>query len=80
MSFRNQNKITSLTRFKDLDSLGELYGAVTNRYNFKPNHHEGKITGLAAYGEYSRAVDVLFQYVSVVNGEVSIKNLSGLQL
>ena len=79
VSFRNGNKITNLTRFKDLDSLGELYGAVTNRYNFKPNHHEGKITGLAAYGEYSRAVDVLLQYVSVINGEVSIKNLSGLR-
>jgi carbamoyltransferase len=79
VSFRNQDKITSLARFKDLDSLGELYGAVTNRYNFKANHHEGKITGLAAYGEYSRAVDVLQGYVSVINGEVSLKNLSGLR-
>jgi carbamoyltransferase len=79
VSFRNQNKIVNLTRYKDLDSLGELYAAVTNRYNFKANHHEGKITGLAAFGEYSRAVDILFEYVSVINGEVSIKNLRGLR-
>lgn len=57
-----------LARFKNLDSLGHLYSAVTRAYSFKPLHHEGKITGLAAFGNYSKAVDVLLKYVNVVNG------------
>ena len=79
VSFKNQNEITKLTRFKDLDSLGELYSSVTKRYNFKANHHEGKITGLAAFGNYSKAVDVLLKYVSVSSGNIDIKNLKGFK-
>jgi carbamoyltransferase len=79
VSFKKENKITSLARFKDLDSLGELYSAVTNKYNFKPGHHEGKITGLAAYGNYSSAVDVLYRHVSITNGKIEIENLKGLK-
>ena len=30
-------------------SLGNFYGAVTKALGYKPNRHEGKITGLAAY-------------------------------
>ena len=33
------------------NSLGYLYSAVTEGYGFKHNRHEGKITGLAAYGD-----------------------------
>ena len=79
VSFKNQNEITKLTRFKDLDSLGELYSSVTKRYNFKANHHEGKITGLAAFGNYSKAVDVLLKYVSVSSGNIDIKHLKGFK-
>ncbi len=79
ISFKQSNKITKLTRFKDLDSLGELYSSVTKRYNFKANHHEGKITGLAAFGSYSKAVDVLLKYVSISSGNIEIKNLKGFK-
>jgi carbamoyltransferase len=46
-------------RFKELasassfDSLGNLYSYVTEFCGFKAGRHEGKITGLAAYGEAS---------------------------
>ncbi len=33
------------------DSLGQLYQAVTLVLGFRPNRHEGKVTGLAAMGE-----------------------------
>jgi carbamoyltransferase len=33
------------------DSLGTLYGAVTEVLGFRPNRHEGKVTGLAAMGQ-----------------------------
>lgn len=60
--------IENLARISSLDSLGSLYSAVTARYNFTPGYHEGKITGLAAFGGYSQAVDVLLEYVVVENG------------
>ena len=36
-------------------SLGTFYRRVTQALGFKPNRHEGKIVGLAAYGDPSRA-------------------------
>ena len=33
------------------DSLGTLYAAVTEVLGFRPNRHEGKVTGLAAMGQ-----------------------------
>jgi carbamoyltransferase len=45
--------IQVLARIPAADSLGHVYSAVTNRYGFKINRHEGKITGLAAYGDAS---------------------------
>lgn len=39
-------------------SLGQFYGAITHLLGFRPNRHEGKITGLAAYGKPSPLVEV----------------------
>ena len=64
-----EKKLTSISQ---LDSLGTLYSAVTLKYNFKPNQHEGKITGLAAFGSYSRAADFLLKNVKVSNGKVEL--------
>lgn len=55
-----------------LDSLGYLYQAVTEKYNFKGNQHEGKITGLAAYGQMSEAVEVLSRYIQIQDGRLTI--------
>ena len=71
--------LKNLSRFKELDSLGDLYSAVTKRYNFKINRHEGKITGLAGFGEYSGGVEVLLKYVNIKAGKPYIHNLSGLK-
>jgi carbamoyltransferase len=38
-------------RISELDSVGLFYAAVTFYLGFKPNRHEGKITGLAAHGD-----------------------------
>ena len=42
-----------------LDSIGQFYSAVTFYLGFRPNRHEGKITGLAAFGN-RRALGDLF--------------------
>jgi carbamoyltransferase len=62
-----------LARVPAADSLGGLYSAITRRYNFKASQHEGKITGLAAYGQSSAAFDFLRGHVSVVNGVPEIE-------
>jgi carbamoyltransferase len=61
-----------LHRIDRLDSLGLLYSAVTRRYNFIGGRHEGKITGLAAYGSNSEAVDILLSHIKVKNGQVEL--------
>ena len=68
-----KQKMVQLARFSSLDSLGLLYAAVTKKYNFKPLHHEGKITGLAAYGKYSQMVDELLKFVTVKNGHITLR-------
>lgn len=61
-------KTTDLARIPNTASLGYLYTAITNRYNFKPTFHEGKITGLASFGEGGKALDFLISKVHVANG------------
>ena len=43
----------------ELVSPGALYGFVTSYMGFVPDRHEGKVTGLAAYGQRSEAYDLL---------------------
>ena len=46
-------------------SIGQLYSCVTSFFGFKPNRHEGKIMGLAAYGKATDLVqkmNALFFY------------------
>ena len=47
----NKEKIERLYNSYDLDSLGYFYGRITVALGFIPHRHEGKITGLAAYGK-----------------------------
>lgn len=68
VALSNFGKYQLMARFSRLDSLGNLYSAVTERYNFKAGKHEGKITGLAAFGHYSAACDLLLDYVKVDQG------------
>src|SRR3989338_2639783 len=46
----NRERIERVYHSYDLDSLGYFYGRITVALGFRPHRHEGKITGLAAYG------------------------------
>jgi len=61
-------KTRDLSRIPNTASLGYLYSAITNRYNFKPTFHEGKITGLASFGDGGKALDFLISKVHITNG------------
>lgn len=47
-----------------LDSLGYFYGSITKLLGFKPHRHEGKILGLAAYGDPNKAYKDISQMIS----------------
>lgn len=46
----NKGKFIEISKSSSLDSLGYFYGSITKLLGFKPHQHEGKILGLAAYG------------------------------
>ena len=49
------------------DSPGFMYGATTDLLGFKPHRHEGKITGLAAYGDPTVCRDVFRRMIMIKN-------------
>lgn len=49
-------------------SLGTFYESVTSALGFKPSRHEGKIVGLAAYGDPEVLGDLLRKRFVYVNG------------
>jgi carbamoyltransferase len=67
-NFQIQHKIDSY------DSIGNYYAYITHICGFQSHKHEGKITGLAAYGK-NTYVDMFRNYLSYENG--CIKNIGG---
>lgn len=64
-AYRVENgKFTELTSIDSYNSLGNYYSYVTHICGFTPQKHEGKITGLAAYGEpiYKDLLKTLISY------------------
>lgn len=64
----DRKNISDLARIPATHSLGLVYSAVTSKYGFRSNRHEGKITGLAAQGSTSLAVEYLLDHIRVQNG------------
>jgi carbamoyltransferase len=57
--------VRSLHSVLDRHSLGKFYSGVTKYLGFKRNRHEGKITGLAAYGDPEKLKSELRQMVDI---------------
>ena len=64
---RKLDKIYSAT---SVDSFGYFYGRITNLLGFKPMRHEGKVTGLVAYGNPKNALNLCKKMMVVKNGDV----------
>lgn len=63
-----------LVRFPFPNSLGIFYEHVTSGLGFKPSRHEGKIVGLAAYGNPKHLADVLLARFDTADGDLRIRN------
>ena len=74
VSLFNRNKKYPLKKIyssTSSDSLGYFYGRITGLLGFKPMAHEGKITGLAAYGNPKKALPLMKKMIKVKNGELT---------
>ncbi len=56
-----------LSRTETFNSLGYFYGSITKLLGFKPHQHEGKILGLAAYGNPKKAYNELKNLIGYDN-------------
>jgi carbamoyltransferase len=65
--------ITCLTRFAFPNSMGQFYEHVTSALGFKAGRHEGKIVGLAAYGNPDVLKDVLLDRFDCTDGNIMIR-------
>lgn len=63
-----------LHRFRFPNSLGHFYEQVTSGLGFKPSRHEGKIVGLAAYGDSDHLRKVLLERFECVDGDIRIRS------
>jgi len=66
--------LKEITNNLSFDSLGFLYGQITHYIGFKPHRHEGKITGLAAYGNPKKTKHI-FEKLIRWDGKKIISNL-----
>jgi carbamoyltransferase len=61
-------ELTRLASVESFASIGNYYAYVTHLCGFKAQRHEGKITGLAAYGKPSYA-EILRRFVTYRDGQ-----------
>ena len=60
----NNGKLNQLSKTNSIDSLGYFYGSITKLLGYKPHRHEGKILGLAAFGNYKKAYPYISKMIS----------------
>ena len=81
VSIGRNDRIQETHRVHLPHSLGLFYAMVTKACGFKPNQHEGKITGLAAYGsEQAELKSFVDGLISHQQGTIVTNNLYGAYL
>ena len=60
----NNGLLRELGRTNTIDSLGYFYGSITHLLGFRPHRHEGKVLGLAAFGNPKKAYGVMSKMIS----------------
>jgi len=73
VSFYSESRAEILQRETTIDSLGYFYGRITKLLGYKPNRHEGKITGLAAFGDPKKLLPLMQEMIIFENGRIRAK-------
>lgn len=55
------------------DSIGYLYGNITKALGFRAERHEGKVTGLAAYGDANKFSHITDEILKFEDGDIKLK-------
>tara|TARA_B100000787_G_scaffold116908_1_gene87335 strand:+ start:245 stop:1957 length:1713 start_codon:yes stop_codon:yes gene_type:complete len=71
---KKKDPLTKIYSATSSDSLGYFYGRITGLLGFKPKEHEGKVTGLAAYGNPKKTISLMRKMIKVKQGRL-IANL-----
>lgn len=78
VSLGRDGRITRVHGIEYPHSLGTFYEQVTSALGFKPSRHEGKIVGLAAYGDPAILRDVLLARFDREPGSFRIRESNNL--
>ena len=70
-----KNGLNLISKTDTINSLGYFYGSITKLLGFKPHQHEGKILGLAAYGNPKKAYK---EIKKLINYDTKSKSFKGL--
>ncbi len=70
VSIGRGNELVEISSNYTWDSLGFFYGQITELLGFKPHQHEGKVTGLAAYGDPNKCLSIMEQMITVKEGKI----------
>jgi len=72
---RNRKEpLKKIKLFISNDSLGFFYARITGLLGFKPNRHEGKITGLAAFGSHKKTIKIMKKMIDFKNKKLIANN------
>jgi len=64
------NNITEIDCRTVLDSMGYFYSIITSYFGFTPVRHEGKVTGLAAYGDPDKCLYLMKEMIDYKDGTI----------
>ncbi len=67
------NKFEEIDFLTTFDSLGYFYGNITRALGFKSERHEGKVTGLAAYGKKTPLIKYFKSFIKTNKKNIDIK-------
>lgn len=73
VSVGRNNELEEVYSSYTWDSLGFLYGQITELLGFKPHRHEGKVTGLAAFGDPNKCLHIMREMIDTKDGQMIAK-------
>lgn len=74
IAFCENGKIKIVAKTKWPNSAGQFYRLITQILGFKPRKHAGKITGLAAFGDYKKNLSQVKGLLKVSNLELKMSS------
>ena len=66
----SSQQLKKLYSSTSVQSFGFYYGRITGLLGFKPMRHEGKVTGLAAYGDSRDTLALCKKMMEVIDGDI----------